>query len=223
MDFINKYALFLFDFDGVLVNSEKFHFKAYKQMCEQRGYSFPLDWEQYKLAALFPNGGVKRALCETYPEFEPIWEQLYSIKRTLYCRFVKEEPIELMPGVENFLDKLNELKKPYCVVTNSTKAEVELIRAKHPVLERIPKWYTREDYVKPKPDPQCYLKAIEDFDPQGLVAGFEDSPKGLKALLGTSAHAHLVGTSLPQTVRESLVTEFSNTFTHLSSFEEIYS
>ena len=35
MDWIKKYQLFLFDFDGLLVNTEEMHFLAYKQMCEK--------------------------------------------------------------------------------------------------------------------------------------------------------------------------------------------
>jgi HAD superfamily hydrolase (TIGR01509 family) len=57
-----------------------------------------------------------------------------------------------------------------------------------PLLQKIPHWITREDYQEAKPSPQGYLKAIEKFaHPQDQIIGFEDSPRGLQALLGTKA------------------------------------
>jgi beta-phosphoglucomutase len=224
MEFINKYALFLFDFDGVLVNSEKFHFQAYKLMCEKRGFSFPLDWKGYQKAALFPQGGLKGALYRLLPELEkqePDWAVLYQEKKALYHDLVSSQPVELMPGVEKLLNRLEQEKKDYCVVTNSNRKEVEEIKKKHPVLARIPKWFTREDYNSPKPDSECYLKAIAYYAPKGEVAGFEDSPKGLKALLGTSAHAHLVGDALSEEERAKVSEQFGTSFSHLPSFESV--
>ena len=46
---------------------------------------------------------------------------------------------------------------------------------------------------KPKPNPECYLKAIEDLCPtNGKVIGFEDTPKGLQALVQTPATSVLI-------------------------------
>ena len=70
-----------------------------------------------------------------------------------------------------------------CVVTNSNLAMINSIRARIPVFGSIQHWITREDYEKPKPDPECYLKAIALYGKKGdRIIGFEDSVRGLTSL-----------------------------------------
>jgi beta-phosphoglucomutase len=93
-----------------------------------------------------------------------------------------------MPGVEDLLNHLQKHHIARCVVTNSFRQQVELIRSKLPLLNTIPHWITREDYKNPKPHPEGYLKAIELYGKKGgKVVGFEDTVRGLEALRQTSA------------------------------------
>ncbi len=81
-----------------------------------------------------------------------------------------------MPGVEELLKELIELKSKRAVVTNSTKEQIETIKELLPLLKSIPLWITREDYENPKPAPDGYLKAMEVLADSGdRVIGFEDS------------------------------------------------
>lgn len=221
MDWIKRYSLFLFDFDGVLVNSEKLHYEAYGLMCRSRGYKLPLDFQTYCSYALYSSKGIRDAIYEALPALqqqEPNWEVLYQEKKRHYQELIRMHPVPLMPGVATLLTYLKKFKIPHCVVTNSNRQEVDLIKEKHPVLQEVSTWFTREEYNKPKPDPECYLKAIEHFDPEGEIVGFEDSPRGLKALLGTPAHAHLIGEALDDQQREALFNEFSAPFEYVPSF-----
>src|SRR3990172_6839619 len=47
MHWIYQFQLFLFDFDGLLVNTEDLHFAAYQKMCCDRGFELKWDFERF--------------------------------------------------------------------------------------------------------------------------------------------------------------------------------
>ncbi|MBX7066868.1 MAG: HAD family phosphatase [Parachlamydiales bacterium] len=188
MQWIRDFHLFLFDFDGLLVNTEHLHYQAYLNMLEKRGYKTTLSFANFFELAHFNSTAWREALYADIPGLEPNWQILYDEKKANYEHLITSGKVELMPGAEKLLKKLDEAKIRRCVVTNSFLPQVQLIRAKIPALETIPKWITREDYEKPKPSPECYLKAIELYGKKGdRIIGFEDSVRGLKALRQTTA------------------------------------
>jgi beta-phosphoglucomutase len=186
MLWVKKFDLFLFDFDGLLVNTEELHFMAYRKMCQARGFDLRWSMAQFFAAAHFDASGLKEAIYREFPglfQQEPRWEVLYGEKKTLYQRVLEEEKLELLPGVAHVLEAVQDKKR--CVVTNSSLAQITLIRDKIALLNTIPVWFTRESYTEPKPHPECYLKAIGALGKAGdRVIGFEDSVRGLKALEG---------------------------------------
>lgn len=194
MHWIHDYQLFLFDFDGILVNSEKLHYLAYKKMCRDRGCELLWDMPTYVGYAMYSSEGLQQGICATFPQLATVpWAQLYAEKKAAYAELLEQDPVELMPGVEALLQALDEAGIKRCVVTHSTLAQVSQIRKNQPILDSIPVWLTREDYEKPKPSPECYQKAIDQLaHPDDRIVGFEDSPRGLQALLGTRAEGVFV-------------------------------
>ncbi|PIS00551.1 MAG: HAD family phosphatase [Chlamydiae bacterium CG10_big_fil_rev_8_21_14_0_10_35_9] len=222
MQWIHKFQLFLFDFDGLLVNTEHLHYQAYVNTCRNRGVN--LDWTflKYCEAAHFESLGVKDALLRQYPQLfenEVSWETVYAEKKQRYLELIQSGKVELMPGVEKLLLALAKEGIKSCVVTNSPKEQVDLVKANLAVLGTISHWLTREDYNEPKPNPDGYLTAIKRYrQPKDNVIGFEDTVKGLKALEQTPAKAVLICPKHhPQ--MEALF-GFSD-ISHFSSFEEI--
>jgi len=204
MQWIYDYDLFLFDFDGLLVNTEKLHYRAYCSMLENRGFDLGWDFTRYIQAAHYRAEGLEEQIYRQLPALynqEPNWKILYEEKkRALLALFCTGE-VELMPGVERLLKALADAQIRRCVVTHSDEELVSIIHEKNRVLHTIPNWITRHDYTHPKPDPECYRKAIEMYGEKGdRVIGFEDSPRGLKALMGTDAQAVFVtDLSYPET------------------------
>jgi len=196
MDWIKHYQLFLFDFDGLLVNTENIHHQAYQKMCEDRGFTLPWNFHRYCLAAHKDATALRDQIYEELPglkELEPNWDILYAEKKQAIIDLIYAGKVELMPGVEELLLALEEANIKRCVVTHSASELVDGIRKQQSVLNTIPHWFTREYYSKPKPDPECYIKAIDTLGEEGdKVIGFEDMPRGLQALLGTSAQAVLI-------------------------------
>lgn len=219
MHFTKEYNLFLLDFDGLLVNTEKLHYTAYKNMC--KAYGFCLDWEFaiYCRTAMSDSTALKNALLKEFPELKAFsWDELYKKKKKCYLEVLENEKIELMPGVHEFLSELAKRGLKRSVVTNSPKEQIDFIRQKLPILDSIPFWITREHYSKPKPDSECYVKAIEMYADKGeKVVGFEDSPRGLKALLGSGAHGVMISSIY---AKKEVLSEVARDFSHYSSFEE---
>jgi len=189
MNWISKFQLFLFDFDGLLVNTEALHFEAYQTLCARHGFKLNWDFSTYCGAAHFDATSLREALYAHLPGLyakQPVWEELYAEKKEIYMELLRQGRLQLMPGVERLLRALQEVGIKRCVVTHSPQEQVDYIRQMIPTLNLIPHWVTREDYLHPKPAPDGYEIAIERFAARGdEMIGFEDSLRGLQALKST--------------------------------------
>jgi beta-phosphoglucomutase len=188
MKWIRQFQLFLFDFDGLLVNTEPVHYQAYVNMLARRGYRLEWSFAEFCSLAHLNDTALKDALYVEFPDLEPNWAILYEEKKQSYMNLLMAGKAELMSGVEMILKELATAGIRRCVVTHSTLEQTLIIRAQLPILKTIPRWVTREDYTKPKPDPECYLRAIAFCaQPGDRIIGFEDSIRGLAALQQTPA------------------------------------
>jgi len=182
MKWIEHYELVLFDLDGLLVDSERAHYLGYRKMCAQRGFDLGWNFAQYCSAAYSSSQELKRRLLERVPSLKEIdWKELYQEKSKYCIDALRAGEITLMPGVEQLLFALQEAGIASCVVTNSSQEMTAILRKRFPSLDLIPNWITREDYKKPKPDPEGYLLAINRWGKKRVI-GFEDTVKGLSAL-----------------------------------------
>jgi len=184
MNWILKYSPIFFDFDGLLVDTEPLHYKAYQTLLKNHGVSFPWDFPSYIAMAHKSSVGLRNTITAHAPQlFEThSWEELYEEKKAAYDTLVEKGGLELMPGAKKMLEIVQAANIPHAVVTNSTFKQISLIREQLPLLKKIPNWITREDYKNPKPAPDAYLKAIEELGASDNMLGFEDSLKGIHAL-----------------------------------------
>lgn len=188
MSVCDRFDLFLFDFDGLLVNTEHLHFQAYVNMMAEQGFALSWNFRSYCELAHSSADGLREKLYVDFPDLNPDWASLYALKKKMYMELLASGKVELMPGVTKILPLLEQKKKRRCVVTHSPLPQIQAIRSQHPILQTIPHWITREDYGAPKPSPEGYLKAITLYGKQGdKIIGFEDSLRGLQALQNTPA------------------------------------
>jgi len=221
MQWIYDFDLFLFDFDGLLVNTEDLHYQAYQRLCQRRGHPLPWSFERYCLAAHFDSTGLRDQIYKELPALEkeePRWDVLYQEKKQAYVELLHEEDsVTLMPGIEKLLLALQEANKKRCVVTHSPLKHVSFIRGRNPLLDTIPDWFTREHYSRAKPDPECYFKAIGELSEDGdRIIGFEDTPRGLKALQQVPAKSLLV-TEIHYTNMEEILGDESILFPNIEA------
>jgi beta-phosphoglucomutase len=221
MKWIDEFDLFLFDFDGLLVNTEPLHYEALKRLCRTKNLELNWTFDQYCYEVHLGSENLKRAVYDTFPtllQTEPNWSVFYEGKKKFYMDLLKSSSLNLMNGVDRVLDQIKNKKKKSCIVTNSPKEQIEFIRSKIPQLRAIEHIVSREQYKTPKPSSECYLRAIELYGEMGdKIIGFEDSMKGLKALEDSPLMSVLICPSIhPQ------MTHFmEGKSLHFESFDEI--
>lgn len=197
MQWIHEFDLFLFDFDGLLVDTEQLHYQAYIEMMKEQGLQLNWNFLKYASVAHLTANALKEALYAEFPTLNPDWQTLYARKKHHYLELLHAGKIGLMPGAEELLAALAKHNIRRCVVTNSFLEQTKLISSHIPALQTIPHWITRENYERQKPDPQPYQKAIEKLGlPGDRIIGFEDTLRGIQALQGTPATPILVTTLL---------------------------
>lgn len=196
MQWIHDYQLFLFDFDGLLVNTEEIHYCAYRKMCKDRGIPFAWTFAEYCNMAHYEADKLQKAMYAEIPDLhalEPDWNVLYAEKKKAMLELLEAGMVHMMPGAAELLIALQEADIPRCVVTHSPEEQIRIARSKNSVLNTIPHWFTRETYTRPKPHPECYLNAIKALKGAGKkIIGFEDTPRGLRALMQTPAKPVLI-------------------------------
>jgi beta-phosphoglucomutase len=231
MKWLSQFDLILFDFDGLLVNTEKTHYRAYCELFKRHGVRFTWDFARYCQAAHYSATALQEAAKELYPELiaQVGWPNLYAEKKAIQMELVDQGELELMPYVDQLLQNLPHYPVQTCVVTHSSKVSINQVRGILPQLNNIRHWITREDYQNPKPAPDPYLHALKLYAERGnRVIGFEDTVRGVGALarafkefsLPLQSRAVLVAESRPDGI-DALIKETGYPIAYSSSFREI--
>lgn len=188
---VEEYDLFIFDFDGTLINTEYFHYLAYinvisrileKDVEEMKGR---LTYEIYeKFAHSLQIKDMENYLY--YHFYLENFQDIYQLKHKEFIRIIHEYQDELKycTDMEDLLKKIIEENKEFVIVTNSSIKSIEyfLEMPKFHLLKKVKKIYTKEDFMNKKPHPECYLKVIHDFPHHHRKIGFEDSLRGFHSL-----------------------------------------
>jgi beta-phosphoglucomutase len=185
----------LFDLDGVVVDTAKYHFIAWKALAEELGFEFTLeDNERLKgisrmqsLEILLEIGGLQ------FSEQEKL--AMAEKKNTLYVSYIeKMTPEETLPGVEKFLQELRNNRIKIALGSASKNAPM--------ILERIQLSGMFDALVdgnsisKAKPDPEVFLKGAEILGvfPENCVV-FEDAIAGIEAAQNANMYSVGIGES----------------------------
>ncbi|WP_276388603.1 beta-phosphoglucomutase [Eudoraea chungangensis] len=172
---------FIFDLDGVIVDTAKYHYLAWKNLAEELGIEFTEeDNEKFK--------GVSRRRClEILLEMGGItvsdeqFESWLQEKNEDYLRYIsKMDETEILPNVQRVLEYLKERDIPMALGSASKNAI--------PILEKVsllPYFKAVVDgnaVTKAKPDPEVFLIAAEELgvNPSHCVV-FEDAVAGIEA------------------------------------------
>ena len=110
-------------------------------------------------------------------------EKVIEIKNENYYKIINENKnnLKMIDGCEEFMNMILEKNKKFIIVSNTFKKQIDFFSELFPILKKSSKNYYKEILKYKKPNPECYLKVINDF-PNEQIVGFEDSITGIHSI-----------------------------------------
>jgi beta-phosphoglucomutase len=173
----------VFDFDGVIVDSEPAHFRALAECLEPEGITInEREYERQYLA--YDDREAIRIALETHEvthDRETI-EHIAVRKAQIFEKLILE--IGLLPGVRALVESLQR-EVPIAIASGALRTEIEQILDATELRGAISLIVAADDVSRTKPDPEPFLRAITalaaqtpDLRPEECLA-FEDSIAGI--------------------------------------------
>jgi beta-phosphoglucomutase-like phosphatase (HAD superfamily) len=181
---IKEYDLFIFELDDTIIKTEKYHYNAWLRILKNRiDLNFSISFEYFceKFHSKDPESIKKYIINQLNLEN---YDDIVLEKQKIYLDILNENinKLVLINGFEDFIKLILKYDKKFVIVSNSFKSSIDFFIKVFPILNNSSKNYYREMFKNKKPNPECYLKVIEDF-PNTKKIGFEDSITGIEALV----------------------------------------
>lgn len=177
---MNKIGV-IFDLDGVIVDTAKYHFLAWKNLADNLGFEFTETHNELlkgvsrvrSLEILLDIGNVKLS--------DEKKQKILVRKNEEYLKYIaKMGSEEILPGASELLDLLDSLGIKY--VLGSASKNASLILKQVNLLERFFGIVDGNSVSKAKPDPEVFLIGAQklNLQPQNCIV-FEDAMAGVEA------------------------------------------
>lgn len=196
---------FIFDLDGVIIDTAKFHYQAWKALADSLGISIDETFNE-TLKGISRMDSLDRILAHGHREnaFTPAEkEALAQQKNDHYVQLLEHLTTEdVLPGVVPLLQQAQARHIP-CAVASASK-NAPLILEKLGVRAYFATIVDPDSLSKGKPDPEIFLAAADSIGvlPQNAI-GFEDAQSGIDGLkaagiyaVGLSASQPLIGADM---------------------------
>ncbi|MEL6388945.1 MAG: beta-phosphoglucomutase [Bacteroidota bacterium] len=201
----------IFDLDGVIVDTARYHYMAWKRLADHLEIPFSEE-DNEALKGISRMASLEHLISLGEKTYSDIDKQKFCLtKNTWYVESIEEMSSEnILPGVTRFLNELreNNIKIALGSASKNARRVLELIDLTS-VFEVI---VDGNDVINSKPDPEVFLKGAQMLGcaPSRCVV-FEDSAKGIDAAV--SGGFMSVGIGPEQHLGHADMT--------LSSFEEV--
>lgn len=197
----------IFDFDGVVVDSEPLHFRAFARIAAEAGLPFPATFEGYKSegyigyddrdAFRVAHGG--RAGEPLDPAREAGIPALVERKAHAFEAIAAADPVTI-PGILALWDELDAAGFPYAIASGAGRADIDMMLKG--LGRRVAVIVSCDDVQRSKPDPETYAMAVQRLgahlgrrlDPARCLA-IEDTRAGLASARGAGLRTLAIPTS----------------------------
>lgn len=172
---------FLFDLDGVIVDTAGYHYKAWRRMANTLGFDIDTEFNETlkgisrmdSINAILKHGGVEIS------EKEKL--ELATLKNQWYLEFVNQMTSdEILPGIVDFFEDFK--KEGVKCALGSASKNSPLILEKINLLHQFDAIIDGNNVSKSKPDPEVFVKgaaALGLKNEECIV--FEDAIAGIEA------------------------------------------
>ncbi len=171
----------IFDLDGVIVDTAKFHFKAWKQLADELQIPFN-EHDNEQLKGVSRTTSLEIILQKGTKKYSDDEKLLMAKKKNEcyleYCATI--DAGDILPGIKLFLDELKE--KKILVGLGSASKNALLILNKLNLTSYFDAIVDGNKITEAKPNPQVFLKAAEELNvlPHEAVV-IEDAEAGVEA------------------------------------------
>lgn len=188
----------IFDFDGLIVDTETPAFESWRQIYAEYGQELTLSlWEH----ALGTNHGFDAAthlagLLAQHPATADAARSLdlaalRTRRQQIKAALSADQP--LLPGVLDILQQADALDLPCAIASSSGRTWVAGWLRRHDIYDRFACIRTAEDVVMTKPAPDLFLSAAAGLgQPATQCLVFEDAPNGVRAARAAGMRCVLV-------------------------------
>ena len=196
----------IFDFDGVLANSEPLHLRAYQEVLAPRGIELATT-DYYERYLGFDDLGVFRAVAKDQ-EWKLSEESLGELIRLKGERFdtLVGQGDALFPGAADCVRRVA-AEVPVAIASGALGPEIEALLSTTGLRRHFKAVVASGDTPRSKPAPDPYLRAVEllrpftaasGHDAGGCFVAIEDSKWGIESALGAGLRCIAVAQTYPE-------------------------
>lgn len=215
---IDQIKAIIFDFDGVIVNSEPVHEKAEIQTCQEFGLDVPRgEWENFRGKRI---DDIFSFVSRKYGDGSAPIEKMIERKIELYLLHALES-LELIPGAYEFLEEMaGSGKYRLALTTSGRKYQQEKILSKFDLAKFFEIIVTADNVKNGKPDPEPYLVTAKMLaeEPRNCLV-IEDSDNGIISAKAAGCFAcGITNTFSEEKLRLAGADEIVNNFSDFKTF-----
>jgi len=181
----------IFDFDGVITDSEILHFRAFNVVLAPHGLELTKKEYYTKYLGLSDVDCLRALIDEGRLGIEKDQIQDLISKKTRIYEKLAQTDGQLIEGVSEFLDMLRTAQIPIAICSGSLRAEIEFVLRDAGLRDLFDVIVSAEDVSRGKPDPEGFLLALQQLNEStvapitpGKCIVIEDSHWGLEAARG---------------------------------------
>lgn len=189
----NKIKAVIFDMDGVLIDAKDWHYEALNKALGL----FGMEISRYDHLVTYDGLPTKKKL-EMLSRERNLPVALHSFLNDLKQTYTMEIIATRCRPTFHHQYALSQLRQrgyKVAVCSNSMRATIELMMQKSALIQYLEFFFSNQDVVHGKPDPEIYNKAIKrlGLTPQECLI-VEDNPNGIAAVKASGAHLLEVAT-----------------------------
>jgi HAD superfamily hydrolase (TIGR01509 family) len=199
----------VFDFDGVIIDSEKVRYDAWQAVFSLYGQILPLK-EWLKNIGRASYAANPHEILEELTGLKIAADDLHEQAKRFELEFVSTIPA--LPGVLELIEDARSRNIQIAVASSSSRQWVEGHLKRLFVFDNFSTLVCREDTITHKPSPEPYLTAIKRLKctPEESIA-IEDSPLGINSAISAGLKCIAVGCSLTKQMNlNSATMQFSS-------------
>lgn len=192
----------IFDFDGVIVNTEKDHDLCWQRVANE--LKKPITYEQFVAGFGVKNERFIREILGWTDD--PVEAHRIAIrKEEIFQEHIQTADIQLVDGVDILLEALYKAKVPCAIASSSILKNINLLLEHSHIRKYFSHIISGEDVKDGKPNPECFIKAARALKiASERCVVFEDALLGVEAAIRAKSRCVAITTTFPKEKFEQL-------------------